>query len=97
MQEIGKHKKSGLTMHEREFWQLVDEVFGHAFGRSLAKDEHMPRLHDWTAEEALAHGIRPRVVWNILCDQMQVPDSARWGHSHVAPPLPPKSQSYYSD
>jgi hypothetical protein len=90
-------RKSEREMHEREFWQLVDEVFGHAYGRSLTKDEHIPQLKDMTAEEALAAGVRPRVVWNMLCDLMQVPDSQRWGHDHVAPPMPPKGQDYYND
>lgn len=76
-------------MHEREFWQLLDEVFGHAYGRSLAQDEHLPKLHDMTAGEALDAGIKPRVVWNVLCDQMEVPDSRRWGSAHNAPPMPP--------
>ncbi|MEQ3065411.1 DUF3046 domain-containing protein, partial [Bifidobacterium longum] len=25
---------------------------------------------------------------NVLCDQMEVPDSKRWGHDHNAPPMP---------
>ncbi|MCH9276871.1 DUF3046 domain-containing protein [Bifidobacterium amazonense] len=75
-------------MKEREFWQLIEEVFGRGYGRSLARDQDLPRLGGMTAAEALAAGEQPRVVWNVLCDQMDVPDSRRWGADHAAPPLP---------
>ncbi len=73
---------------EREFWQLLEEVFGRGYGKSLARDQGLSRLGGMTAVEALAAGEQPRVVWNVLCDQMDVPDSRRWGDDHVAPPLP---------
>ena len=38
--------------------------------------------------EALEMGEEPRVVWNVLCDQMNIPDSKRWGKDHNAPPMP---------
>ncbi|WP_022861019.1 DUF3046 domain-containing protein [Bifidobacterium minimum] len=75
-------------MREREFWQLMDEVFGRAYGRSLARDLCLTALDGGTVVEALADGVEPRVVWNVLCDQMGVPDSRRWGKDHNAPPLP---------
>ena len=75
-------------MREREFWQLLDEVFGHRYGRSLANDQRLFKLDDRTVVEALAAGEEPRVVWNVLCDQMDVPDRLRWGKGHNAPPLP---------
>ena len=75
-------------MREREFWQLLDEVFGHRYGRSLAQDQRLFKLDDHTVVEALAAGVEPRVVWNVLCDQMDVPDRRRWGRDHNAPPLP---------
>lgn len=84
-------------MHEREYWILLEEVFGRAYGKSLAQDEHLTKLDNMTASEALAAGIRPRVVWNVLCDQMDVPDSKRWGSQTVAPPMPVPEQDLYSD
>lgn len=59
---------------------------GH--GRSLSRDQRMPKLANMTVVEALDAGEEPRVVWNVLCDQMEVPDSKRWGHDHNAPPMP---------
>ncbi|WP_420829256.1 DUF3046 domain-containing protein [Bifidobacterium simiiventris] len=75
-------------MREREFWALLEEVFGRGYGRSLAKDQGLVELGGMSVVEALASGEEPRVVWNVLCDQMDVPDSQRWGKRHMAPPLP---------
>ena len=75
-------------MREREFWQLLDEVLGHTYGRSIAQDQRLVDLDDRTVIEALADGIEPRVVWNVLCDQMEIPDEQRWGKDHNAPPMP---------
>lgn len=76
------------AMREREFWQLLEEVFGRSYGRALAHDQGLTQLHGMTVVEALAAGEEPRVVWNVLCDQMDVPDAKRWGRDHNAPPLP---------
>lgn len=75
-------------MQEREFWQLLEEVFGRSYGRALAQDQQLTRLSDMTVIEALHAGLEPRVVWNVLCDQMDIPDSKRWGRDHNAPPMP---------
>ena len=55
-------------MREREFWELVDEVFGHGYGRSLVQDQHLDALAGLTAAQALSAGEQPRVVWNVLCE-----------------------------
>ncbi|WP_095613763.1 DUF3046 domain-containing protein [Bifidobacterium italicum] len=75
-------------MREREFWELLEEVFGRGYGRALAHDQRLTKLGGRTVVEALDGGEEPRVVWNVLCDQMDVPDARRWGKDHVAPPLP---------
>ncbi|ATU20962.1 DUF3046 domain-containing protein [Bifidobacterium choerinum] len=75
-------------MREREFWELLEEVFGRSYGRALAHDQRLTKLGGRTVVEALDDGEEPRVVWNVLCDQMDVPDARRWGKDHVAPPLP---------
>lgn len=75
-------------MHERELWELVEEVFGRVYGRSLSCDQQLTKLDGMTVVKALAAGVEPRVVWNVLCDQMDIPDSWRWGKGHKAPPLP---------
>lgn len=71
-------------MREREFWELLEEVFGRSYGRSLARDQRMPQLANMTVLEALDAGEEPRVIWNVLCDQMEIPDSKRWGRERAA-------------
>jgi hypothetical protein len=77
-------------MREREFWQLLEEVFGRSYGRALPHDQQLTDLNGMSVVEALDSGVEPRVVWNVLCNQMQVPDSKRWDKDHNAPPLPAK-------
>ena len=50
-------------MREREFWELLEEVFGRSYGRSLARDQRMPQLANMTVLEALDAGEEPRVIW----------------------------------
>ena len=79
-----------LSVRYREFWDLVDEVFGRAYGRTLASDQVLSVLADRTAEQAIEAGIEPRTVWHALCDAMDVPDRHRWGSDeHRQAPPPP--------
>ncbi|PZR55411.1 DUF3046 domain-containing protein [Xylanimonas oleitrophica] len=75
-------------MRLREFWQLVDEVFGPAYGRSLAREQVLPPLGNRTPVQALEAGVQPRDVWHALCDALDVPDAERWGDDEhrQAPP-----------
>jgi Protein of unknown function (DUF3046) len=76
-------------VRNREFWQLVDEVFGPRYGRTLAADQVIGDLDDRTAAEAIEAGVEPRTVWHALCDAMDVPDERRWGQD-VRRPAPPR-------
>jgi hypothetical protein len=76
------------SLREREFWELLEGIFGRSYGRSLSKDQQLHELDSLTVVEALESGVEPRTVWNVLCDQMDVPDSRRWGKDHNAPPMP---------
>ncbi len=76
------------VVREREFWELLEEIFGRSYGRSLARDQQLTVLENMSVVQALEAGVEPRTVWNVLCDQMDVPDSKRWGKDHNAPPLP---------
>lgn len=75
-------------MREREFWQLLEEIFGRELGCSIAHDQGLQKLGGMNVCEALEAGVEPRVVWNVLCDHMGIPDSKRWGKDHNAPPMP---------
>lgn len=72
----------------REFWQLVDEVFGSAHGRALVREMVVPGLGMRTAQQAMDDEVEPRDVWHALCDELDVPDARRWGNDRhrQAPP-----------
>lgn len=65
-------------MRYSEFWQLMDEVFGADYARTLAADQHLTDLDDRTAAQALDDGVDPREVWWVLCEAMEVPAERRW-------------------
>jgi len=62
-----------------EFWTLVDDEFGTAYGRSLAADHVLLVLGDRTAREALDGGVEPKEIWLALCEAMDVPVERRLG------------------
>ena len=51
-----------MPVRLREFWQLVDEVFGRAHGRALAHDLVLTVLNDRSAVRALEDGEEPRTA-----------------------------------
>jgi hypothetical protein len=67
-----------------EFWTLVDDEFGRAYGRTLVRDHVVGALGHRTAEQALAAGEDPRAVWFALCDELEVPPARRWGRDESA-------------
>ncbi|MCA5893193.1 DUF3046 domain-containing protein [Isoptericola sp. NEAU-Y5] len=77
-------------MRYREFDELVDEVFGPAYGRALVREQVLPRLDNRTPAEALEAGLEPRDVWHALCDALDVPDALRWGSDHRRQAPPPR-------
>lgn len=66
-------------MRVSEFWTLVDDEFGTAYGRSLAADHVLLVLGDRTAREALDSGVEPREIWLALCEALDVPVERRLG------------------
>ncbi|GAB3252587.1 DUF3046 domain-containing protein [Kineosporia babensis] len=66
-------------MRSSEFWDLVDEEFGRAHGRTLVRDHVLLELGNRTAEQAIEAGEPLREVWFALCDSMDVPAHRRWG------------------
>ena len=74
-------------MRLREFRELAAEVFGKN-ATTLTADLVLPELGNRTADEALAAGVEPPVVWHALCDAMDVTDAQRRGKDakRLAPP-----------
>ncbi|MBN2176173.1 MAG: DUF3046 domain-containing protein [Demequinaceae bacterium] len=71
-----------------DFWALLDDVFGSAYARTLAREHHLTVLDDRTVIQALDEGVAPRDVWHALCDEMDVPEAARDGgdRTRLIPP-----------
>ena len=70
-----------------DFWRLMDDEFGAAYARSLARDHVLGALGNRTPLEALESGIKPREAWLALCAEVDVPRS-RWHGAGVPAPRP---------
>ncbi|GAA3943179.1 DUF3046 domain-containing protein [Pseudoclavibacter caeni] len=64
-------------MRTSQFWQLIADEFGDAYGRVLVEDLVLGECGDVTGRVALDRGDDPRVVWLALCRATEVPKS-RW-------------------
>lgn len=63
-------------MRESRFWQLMEGEFGQNYAPVLA-GELVLSEYQLTTKQALAAGIQPRVVWETICRQQDVPEE-RW-------------------
>jgi hypothetical protein len=68
-----------------DFWRLMDDEFGAAYARSLARDHVLGALGNRTPLEALESGIKPREAWLALCADMDVPVERRLGKEPRGP------------
>ena len=66
-------------MRLSDFWRLMDDEFGAAYARSLARDHVLGALGNLTPLQALEAGIKPREAWLALCADMDVPPERRLG------------------
>ena len=64
-------------MRLSDFWQLVSDEFGEAYGRVLVRDLALTQLAGRTGAQALGEACSARDVWLALCLAMDVPKS-RW-------------------
>lgn len=58
------------AVRHSEFWDRVEYEFGSIYGRQLTKDLVITTLSDRTAEQSLADGESPRIVWEAICVQV---------------------------
>ncbi|WP_084104303.1 DUF3046 domain-containing protein [Demequina sp. NBRC 110056] len=77
-------------MRHSQFWALLDDVFGEAYSRTLARELALDGLDSRTADAALADGVAPRDVWHAVCDQMDVPLERRDGGRRERAVPPPR-------
>jgi len=62
-----------------EFHAAIREAFG-SLGPSLAADLVLDGLGERTAEQALADGVAPQLVWDALCRTAELPEEKRFPH-----------------
>jgi len=60
-----------------EFWHRMDEQFGAAYAKSVAKDFVIAGLDGRTVEQALADGDETKAVWRAVCAAFNVPERLR--------------------
>ena len=66
-------------MKHSEFQAAIREAFG-SLGPSLAADLVLDGLGERTAEQALADGVAPQLVWDALCRTTELPEEKRFPH-----------------
>ena len=77
-------------MRLREFYALLDEVFGTEYARTLAREMVLTDLDSRTSDQALGDGVDPRDVWHALCDAMDVEPARRDGGDRTRLIPPPR-------
>lgn len=70
-------------MRRSEFLRAVEQHFG-ARASWILDDLVLPSI-DRTAADALDAGVPPRDIWAALCDETDLPVSARYGVGLRAP------------
>jgi hypothetical protein len=77
-------------MRLREFYALLDAVFGPEYARTLSRELVITGLDSRTADQALDDDVDPRDVWHALCDAMDIPQSRRDGGDRTRMIPPPR-------
>jgi hypothetical protein len=49
-----------------DFWSRLEEAFGPAYARSLARDHAFAQLGGRTIDEAIAQGVETVTVWRAV-------------------------------
>lgn len=68
-----------VSVRLTEFRGLMQLQFGSTRAPSVARDHVFSALGGLTADEALAAGEDPKMVWAAVCDAFDVSDTLRYG------------------
>jgi hypothetical protein len=60
-----------------DFWERMDEHFGHAYARSWSRDQKIAELGGLTVDEALLAGVETREVWLAVWEHERMPGVQR--------------------
>jgi hypothetical protein len=64
-------------MRLTDFWWRMEEHFGAAYARSVARDQVIGRLGGRSVSEALEAGEDPKRVWIAVCEHFEIPVAQR--------------------
>jgi hypothetical protein len=56
----------GCKVRMTDFWSRLEEAFGPAYSRSLARDQAFTELDGRTIDEAIAQGVETVTVWRAV-------------------------------
>ena len=59
------------------FRRMMDDEFGELRAATISADHMFARLGGVTVDRAIDQGIDPRVVWQAVCEEFDVPDARR--------------------
>jgi len=62
-------------MRHTEFWARMELELGSAYARVWAQQQVLASLNGRTAEQALAAGEPPKVVWRAVAEALSLPES----------------------
>jgi len=68
-----------IGVRHTEFRGLMQAQFGPLRAPSVARDHVFSALSGRTADEALAAGEDPKLIWRAVCDDFDVSDALRFG------------------
>jgi hypothetical protein len=71
-------------MRRSEFDRAVSDEFGARAG-AVVDDLVLAPLGGKTPREALNEGVPPRLIWEAVCAEMDVPDDRRYGVGRIEP------------
>nr|PLB81374.1 DUF3046 domain-containing protein [Actinomyces sp. UMB0138] len=66
-------------MKHSQFWKNLEQVYGSAYGQSLAADLVLEPWYQ-TAADVLEQGVEPQLVWESLIDATSKPEEFKWLH-----------------
>lgn len=66
-------------MKNSEFYAVVEQVFGSAYGMTLCEDLVLDK-YGLTAEQALEKGEKPIQVWQELVKATDIASELAWAH-----------------
>ena len=65
-------------MRESKFRELMADEFGAAYAVTVIRSHSITSLHA-TAERLLRDGVAPRLIWEGICTDFDIPEERRLG------------------